>query len=82
MSLAEKRTQIYLPLDLFGSLRKEARLEKKSIAQVIREAIAIYLDQRKIQKIDWEKDPFTKIVGQGEADPDLAAHHDKYLYGA
>ena len=81
MSLAEKRTQIYLPLNLFGSLRKEARLEKKSMAQVIREALVNYLEQRKIQKINWEKDPINKIVGAIAADRDLSTHHDKYLYG-
>lgn len=81
MALSEKRTQIYLPDSLFGHLKKEARSERKSVAQVIREAIEMYLEQRRLKKVDWEGDPMNKIIGLGEGDADLAAQHDKYLYG-
>ena len=56
-------------------------LEKKSIAQAIREAIEAYLEQRKVQKMDWRNDPLNRIVGQGKSDSDLAANHDRYIYG-
>ncbi len=82
MAISEKRTQIYLPYTLFGDLRKEARLEKKSIAQTIREAIQIYLEERKVQKMDWKNDSLNRIVGRGKADKDLAANHDRYIYGS
>ena len=81
MAISEHRTQIYLPQTLFLHLQKEARLEKKSVAQAIREAIEIYLEQRSVKKVDWRNDPFNKMVGKVEGDTDLAAHHDNYLYG-
>ena len=81
MAISEKRTQIYLPLQMFGALKKEARAEKKPIAQVIREAIQNYLEERRVRKIDWKNDPVTQGIGSIVADADLSVHHDKYLYG-
>jgi hypothetical protein len=82
MALSEKRTQIYLSMSMFGSLKKEARSEKKSIAHVIREAIESHLEERRIRKIDWEHDPLNKIMGKGTGPSDLSVNHDHYLYGA
>ena len=82
MALSEKRTQIYLPLQMFGALKKEARAEKKSIAQVIREAIVHYLEERRARSIDWKNDPMTKGIGSIHGpDSDLSINHDHYLYG-
>ena len=82
MALSEKRTQIYLSLQMFGALKKEARAEKKPIAQVIREAIGNYLEERRVRKIDWKNDPLTKGIGSIHgSDTDLSINHDKYLYG-
>lgn len=81
MALSEKRTQIYLPQSLFRDLQRETRLEKKSMAQAIREAIEIYLEQRKVKRKDWSRDPLNKIVGQIKAGSDLSSHHDQHLYG-
>jgi hypothetical protein len=81
MALSEKRTQIYLPLQMFGALKKEARAEKKPIAQVVREAIANYLEERRNRKIDWENDPMTKMIGAGSMVSDASINHDHYLYG-
>jgi len=83
MAISEKRTQIYLPFEIFGALKKEARAEKKSIAQVIREAIVNYLEERRVRKIDWKNDPITKMIGKGHAEVnDLSINHDHYLYGS
>ena len=81
MAISEKKAQIYLPLRLFGALKKEAAVEKKSIAHVIREAIAAHLEERRRRKVDWEKDPLNSIIGLGNpAVHDAAAHHDQHLY--
>ncbi len=83
MAVSEKRTQIYLPQAVFGSLKKESRREKKSIAQIIREAIDNHLSERAARHVDWKNDPLNKLVGLcKESGPsDLAANHDDYLYG-
>jgi hypothetical protein len=83
MAVSEKRTQIYLPQRTFGALRKEARAERKSSAQVIREAIENYLEEKRIRKIDWDRDPITQGIGSlGGPDTDLSSRHDEHLYGS
>ena len=82
MALSEKRTQIYLSMNMFGVLKKEARAEKKSIAQVIREAIESHLEERRLLKIDWKNDSILNIIGAGkEHVADASVNHDHYLYG-
>lgn len=81
MAISEKRMQIYLPKNTYGVLRKEARLESKSIAQVIREAINEYMEHHRVKTMKWETDTFNKIIGAGKGDPDLSVHHDQYIYG-
>jgi len=83
VTLAEKRIQIYLPETLFGALKREARAENKSIAQVIREAIENHLEERRRRKINWENDPLNKIIGMGSSKVrDASSHHDKYIYAS
>ena len=45
MALSEIKAQIYLPKELFGNQKKHARKGKKSVAQVIREAIGAFLEE-------------------------------------
>jgi len=80
--VSEKRTQVYFPTDLYGSLERRARAEDKSAAQLIREAVELYLSQ-KTDSIDWDRDPLCQAVGLFESDRgDLADEHDTYLYGS
>jgi len=81
MALSEIRTQIYLPKELFGHLKKYARHGKKSIAHVIREAIGVFLEEHARRPINWKNDPITRSIGTAKSDADLSEHHDKYLYG-
>jgi hypothetical protein len=81
MSISEKRTQIYLPLALFGILKKEAKAERKSIAEIIRAAIIAYLDDRSARKASWGEDPLARGLGSIVADADLSVNHNAYLYG-
>lgn len=78
---ASKRTQMYLPEDIFEEIKFLAKREHKSIAAVIREAILVFL-KKKESSNSWEKDSLMKIVGKGKSkEKDLSVNHDKYLYG-
>lgn len=76
-----KRTQMYLPQDLFEELKSFAKRQHKSMAAIIREAISILL-KRKENSNSWKNDPLMKIVGKAKSkEKDLSVNHDKYLYG-
>ena len=80
MSVAEKRTQIYFPMELYRKIEKISKDESKSVASIVRSAVELYLKKR--EEIDWDNDPFFNIVGIGDSGKgDLAEHHDIYLYG-
>jgi plasmid stability protein len=82
MAVAEKRTQVYFPEELYKRLKKRAKQEGKSVASLIREASERYLKEEE-EKIDWENDPLLKAIGFCKADvDDLSINHDHYLYGA
>jgi len=82
MSVAEKRTQVYFPIDLYKKVEKRAKKEFRSSAAIIREAVAQYLEQDEEKEIDWENDPFVKAVGFVKSGVgDLSVNHDFYLYG-
>ncbi len=83
MAVSEKRTQVYFPLNLYRKIERTARKESKSSAQIIREAVELYLEKKKEKEIDWENDPFFKLVGIMKSGAgDLSVNHDHYLYGA
>ena len=82
MSIAEKRTQVYFPRELYSRVEKKAKKESKSSAAIIREAVKKYLSKEKNTEIDWENDPFLKLVGIASSGiGDLSENHDYYLYG-
>jgi len=66
---------------MFGALKKKARDQKKSFAEMVRAAIGNYLEEQRIQSVDWENDPITRSMGSVVADADLSVNHDQYLYG-
>ncbi len=82
MSVAEKRTQVYFPIDLHKRVKKKAKKESKSSAAIIREAVEQYLEKDEDKEIDWENDPLVKAVGFFESGVgDLSVNHDFHLYG-
>jgi hypothetical protein len=82
MALSEIKTQIYLPKELFGSLKRHARHGKTSVAHVVREAIGAFLEEHARPPVNWAEDPITRSIGMAKGgDRDLSTHHDKYLYG-
>ncbi len=82
MAVAEKRTQVYFPEELYNRLKKRAEKEGKSVAAIIREASEEYLKKEE-KEIDWENDPIFKLAGIFESkESDLSINHDHYLYGA
>lgn len=81
MAISEVRTQIYLSRKMFGDLRKKARAEKRSLAEVVRQAIGTYLEEETRRSVDWENDPISQSLGSIVADHDLSSDHDHYVYG-
>lgn len=80
MKVAEKRTQIYFPLELYRKIERIAKDQSRSFASVTREAVERYFKEH--EAADWEKDPFFKIAGIADSGKgDLAEKHDRYLYG-
>ena len=79
--VSEKRTQVYFPKEVYRKIEKQAREEDKSSAQIIREAVEKFLDEKN-RDVDWENDPIFQSVGilEGEAG-DLSENHDAYVYG-
>ncbi len=83
MAVSEKRTQVYFPLELYKKVERRAKRESKSMASVVREAVAKYIEGEEEKEIDWENDPFFKAVGFIKSGvTDLSVNHDYYLYGA
>lgn len=78
--VSEKRTQVYFPNEVYRKIEKLARDEDKSSAQVVREAVEKFLDEKN-KAVDWENDPFFQAVGVLESDTgDLSENHDAYIY--
>lgn len=90
--MAEKleiRTQIYLDKAQHEALKQKAAQKSTSMAQIIREAVAVYLAQSEAEDdFDLEAyldDPVWKIpkVAQrfeGTGFPNAAENHDDYIY--
>ena len=74
-------TNIRLPEDLLKALKYRAIEEKKSMNQVIREAIEMWLATAS-QHEEAEKDPFEDVIGIARSGiKDASSKHDRYLYG-
>ncbi len=78
--VSEKRTQVYFPGELYRRIEKRADDENKSSAQVIREAVEKFLEE-KDAVVDWENDPLFRAIGILESETgDLSENHDTYIY--
>ncbi len=74
-------TNIRLPEDLLKTLKYRAIEEKKSVNQLIREAIEMSLAVAP-QPEEHEKDPFENMIGIARSGiKDASSKHDRYLYG-
>ncbi len=75
-----KRTQMYFPEEILRELKRKARDEKTTIADIVRKAVSAVLKKEKAK--NWIEDPLWNMVGASKSkDKDLSVHHDKYLYG-
>ncbi|NWG01764.1 MAG: ribbon-helix-helix protein, CopG family [Syntrophaceae bacterium] len=74
-------TNLRLPEDLLKALKYRAIEEKKSMNQLIREAIEMSLAHLPRSE-DRGKDPFEDVIGIGKSGiRDASSKHDRYLYG-
>ncbi len=74
-------TNIRVPEEILKELKYRAIEEKKSVNQLVREAIEKYLSIQKQPEI-YEKDPFEKVIGSVKSGiKDGSVKHDQYLYG-
>jgi len=73
-------TNIRLPENILKTLRHRAIEEKKSMNQLIREAIEIFLAAAP-QPEERRKDPFEDVIGIARSGiKDASSKHDHYLY--
>lgn len=77
-----KRLQISLEPELDQELERAARANGVSKAEIVRRCLRDGIETKK----PWPKDdPFFKLIGAFESDPDLpndgAVNHDHYIYG-
>ena len=78
-------TNIRLGTEVYQRLRLKAAQERKSLAQLIREAVdAVYGEPRRTSSTTShrQRDPFFKLVGVCHTKiRDGALHHDRDIYG-
>ena len=75
------RSQIYIPEVQIRLLKLESKKEKRSVSELVREAIHLFLAER-AKEADWDNDPITKLIGKFKSDvTDASTRHDDYLYG-
>jgi plasmid stability protein len=74
-------TNIRLPEDLLKALKYRAIEEKKSVNQLIREAIEMSLAAAPQTK-ERQRDPLEDVIGIARSGiKDASSKHDRYLYG-
>jgi hypothetical protein len=90
-----KRTQVYLPEELYEQVRRVSYEQKKSMAAVVRQALTEYLlvdktrpravkleEERELSEEELRNHPLYQIIGMCSTDiEDGAEKHDYYLYG-
>lgn len=77
------RTQIRLTESQARALKERARLEKRSVADLVRASIADYLVRHAARDRSGLVPQARELVGRYHSKrPDLAENHDRYLAGA
>ena len=79
-------TNLRLPEDLHKLLKHMAVEEKKSVSQLVREALEKFVspvpERPKSKKVSVEDNPLWALVGSGRSGlKDASEKHDEYLYG-
>ncbi len=79
---ARRRSQVLLDEDLYQSLFVEAEVQGRSISSLVREAVAQWLEPRRVRPI--QETPFWALVGRGHsgqssAEP-ISENVDRSLY--
>ncbi len=84
MSEKMVRTQVYLPNDIYQTLKARADEEGITMATQIREALAQYVVETKPEKkghILTADDPIWNLIGMVKSGiTDGSVNHDKYIY--
>ena len=77
------RKQVYLTPAQNQRLRRAAAKQRRSEAEIIREAIDRQLGGETLTRAEIEKDPLWGIIAIAHSgDPDFSKNVDHYLYGA
>jgi hypothetical protein len=77
------RKQVYITEEQEQLLKRAARRERRTEADIFRFALEQVLRPKKIRRNRAERDPLWEIVGLGQTgDGDVARNVDHYLYGA
>ena len=75
------RSQVYIPETQIRLLKQEAQKEKRSVSDLIREAINLFLVER-AKEVDWDNDPITRMIGKARLNiTDASTRVDEILYG-
>ncbi|MBI4872202.1 MAG: CopG family transcriptional regulator [Candidatus Riflebacteria bacterium] len=76
-----KRTQVYMPVDTYRRLEVLARRRRRSVAHLVREAVAQYMRGQPPEPSAGQ-DPLWDFLAREEGhQSDGAAQLDRYLYG-
>ena len=77
------RTQVQLTESQSRALKERARLEERSVADLVRESVTEYLVQRAVPNRDERVRRALSLVGRYRSrQPDLAENHDHHLADA
>jgi hypothetical protein len=76
------RKQVYLTAELDERLRREAKRQRRTEAEILREALAAQLNATHPSNLDASEDTLWQLVGIGSSkDTDLSERVDEVLYG-
>ena len=74
------RTQIQLTEEQARALKTRARLEERSVAELVRECVAEYLTRRPVPEVRELARRARDLKGRFRSGcPDIAEEHDRYL---
>jgi len=77
------RKQVYLTAELDERLRREAKRQRRTEAEILREALAAQLNAAHPSNLDASEDALWQLVGIGSSkDTDLSERVDEVLYGS
>lgn len=73
-------TQLKLPETVMKELKRRAAREKRSLSQIVGDALLQTLAVRE-ETVDYKNDPFNRLIGMARSGTlDGSVKHDQYLY--